>query len=191
VRRFTVIAVPVAFLLTVAGCETPPGRDQALQEFERVVEMRRDLHCEDAQVVGAFTKARRIRQYGIQATCSHDDSPMVKSEYFKVEYAKLVSGWELSAVLPVPRSTVELLDSKEPMKSPAEGGPIPEDAIPPILFLALPVVIASVLFGLMLLLLRFRKTHTVERPAGAGISVPHGMKKPAQTKSHWTINPLE
>ena len=126
----------------------------------------------------------------VRSSCGYYDDPVTKDEYFIVEYADLGGAWEMRSISQVSPEEIESLKARQPV---AAHRPHPSELSSEawfwILLIVVPIAFGAVLFVVVTLSLRRRKKHEVDRPAGAGISVASGEAKPAQRRSHWTINP--
>jgi hypothetical protein len=191
-RRAAACFLLTAILLAGLACQAPPGPEDALREFVRFDEIRKDIDCENPEVVAEYVKARGVRCFGIKATCGRRDNPVARTEYFKVTYAVFGGVWELPEITPVSLGEIEDLNAREPVAfDRPQLSEASDEALFPILIIVIPIAAGAVLFIVGVWVLRPRKKHEVRRPVGAGIKVAHGEKKPGQTRSHWTINPLD
>jgi len=183
-RAIAVIVCAWALL----GCQAPPDGARALEDFERTVALWKNDDCTDARVVSEFTAAKRIRKFGIEATCTSESDPGPQTRFFKSEYVKLSGGWEFRGTSGTTPSEVADLSTREAVQAP-QHKKLPRGALFPLAVLAIPVVLALVIFVAMLWILRTRKRHQPERPAGAGIVAKRVGPAPTKPKNHWTINP--
>lgn len=179
-------------IMLAPACAERPGPNQAIQDFISAYEIRKDIHCENALVVAEYTEAPRVRHFGIQAECTSFDGDLGSDRYFRIEYADLGGGWELRNIARVLASEMESMGVREPVQDRRAGlSEASSEALIPILVIVLPIVVAAVVFSLGVWVLRHRKRETVDRPAGAGISVAASEEKPGQSRSHWTVTPLK
>jgi hypothetical protein len=154
-----------------------------VQEFVRSCDIRKDLDCENPEVVAEYVKARGVRCYGIKATCSRQDNPVARTEYFKVEYAVFGGVWELPEITPVSLAEIENLQAREPVEF-ADRAVVDKRLT---LILAIPTAIVLILVFMWL-----RKGPGREYPIVRRLlRVPPRATKPHQKRSHDSITSID
>ncbi len=160
-RRILLVTTCLAFAAAGIGCGgAPPDRDSAIADFERTVGTRTSVNCDTPEVVSTFTKAERLREYGLRATCTVVETGRREDRYYRVEYANAVGDWKLTALREITGRQAELIDSREPTEPPRLRHEDPKDVLVPIGGILIPVVIGVALFVFTTWVLRSRGGRT-------------------------------
>ncbi len=155
-RPILLLATCVAFVAAGIGCGgAPPDRDSAITDFERTVGTRTSVSCDAPEVVSAFTKAERLREYGLRATCTVVATGRREERYYRAEYANAVGDWKLTALREITQRQAELIDTREPVELPRRPHDSPTDFLMPT-GIWIPIVVGLVLFLITIRVLRSR-----------------------------------
>jgi len=177
-----VVAIVLA-LLCGGGCSTTNPPDVTLDDHEAAISAKfHGLACDGLQVVDQYPGKQGTQRFLLKASCDlgPDDqgNSYVREFYFVATYRV---DDPMQAVL----VGIERFGRKPSRPVPQKPSSDAWAAV--IAFVALPFAIGLVLFAGSLLLLRARRKHKARATAGT-FRVDHQPPRPAQTKSHWTIN---
>ena len=146
-------------LIGMIGCGEAPTGEDAIADFNRAAAGWKSVRCESPEVVGAYTKSRHLRQYGIRATCVVAASDAEQERFYLIEYANSTGLWRLLDLTVSNRHNVELLNSRTPVKLPTADETMLDSLSRAAIILA-PIATGVILFVITAWILRSRQGST-------------------------------
>ena len=182
-KNFNLVILAMHAVLLGCNAGLPTGEEVITSVVERT-KQRGELDCRSFEIVDASSE-RNSHKWVLKADCRVAQSGVHSSAhaaFFGVTYVRDLGGWRQQECRQLFGDLVDSYFRSEGRYGGVSGNG--GGGRPLFIF-----GVFGVLFGLIVFLLRRRKSHRLKTGAGPGLGLKRSRSRPAKPQNHWTVNP--